>query len=234
LNLKPHIDKWRSLPVGQGRIGVEKMLRMGDENLTRMYKKCMLASMKSRKWEYDKFSPIISRKQVLEIGGGLGYDGFYYSKFAETWTYADIVPENLELFKRLARLLGVQNVRFQLMEDIFHHNFEDVYNGFYAHGVLHHIPFQYAREEVKNIDRFLEDDTYAVVLMYPKERWVAGGKPDFDRFGAFTDGIDTPWAEYYTEEKIVKLFSDRFTLVESTIWGDKGQDLVTYELVKHG
>ena len=117
----------------------------------------------------------------------LGYDDIIYSKYVSKWTFADIVPINIEFVKRITSLLNIKNVEYQLIEDIYSHNFIEMYDGFYAHGVLHHVPFDTTKKEFTNIGRFLKNNSTLVFLMYPYERWELCGKPDFSEFGCMTD-----------------------------------------------
>jgi hypothetical protein len=42
-------------------------------------------------------------------------------------------------------------------------------------------------------------------LAYPKTRWIRAGSPPFHKWGAMTDGADTPWAEWYDLPKLLSL-----------------------------
>ena len=226
--------KWKTLPAGAGRKQVDTLLSLGDNELLDFYNDSIRYWEKERGWEYDKYASQFSARSILEIGSGLGYDGITYSKSAECWTFCDIIPENIQLVRRIARLMDVSNVKYQTIEDFIHHDYGDQYNGFYAHGVLHHVPFEIAKKEVSNIDRYLTRGAKVVLLMYPYERWVLCGKPSFEEFGTMTDGEGTPWAEYYDDQKIKALFGDSYKLESSINWGHQNAEFVNFELIKLG
>jgi SAM-dependent methyltransferase len=205
---------------------------MDPAGLIQFYKHFIAFWEKERGWEYDKYSQTFYGRSVLEIGSGLGYDGVTYAKSAHKWTFCDIIPANLKLVQRITDLLEVINVNFQLIENVVNHDYGEMFDGFYAHGVLHHVPFEVARQEVINIDKFLKKGAAIVMLMYPYERWEMCGKPPFEEFGCMTDGEGTPWAEYYDEEKIQLLFGPNYQLDSCIKWGHQNAEFVNFELTK--
>lgn len=230
--LNSNLVKWETLPAGQRRESVAKLLSIETEDLVAFYQNCIVFWEKERGWEYEKYSEMFSDRSVLEIGSGLGYDGITYSKSVRKWTFCDIIPQNIEFVRRIAGHLDVRNASFQLIEDVIGHDFNELFDGFYAHGVLHHVPFELAQQEVKNIDRFLRSGSKLVLLMYPYERWKICGKPPFEEFGCITDGEGTPWAEYYDETKIQELFGDGYELEDCMKWGHQNAEFVNFELSK--
>lgn len=224
--------KWDMLPAGERRESVSNLLSLSKEEAIEFYRRCIGFWEKERGWEYERYSELFSGRSVLEIGSGLGYDGITYSKYVRKWTFCDIIPQNLAFIKKIAGHLGVQNTEFQLIEDVFEHDFNEQYDGFYAHGVLHHVPFEFAQKEVRNIDNFLESGSKVVLLMYPYERWEMCGRPSFKEFGCMTDGEGTPWAEYYDEEKVKLLFGPGYQLLNTKKWGKQNAEFVNFELNK--
>ncbi len=230
--LSQNLVKWDMLPAGKQRESVNNLLTLSTEAIFEFYRKCIEFWQKERGWEYERYSELFLGRSVLEIGSGLGYDGITYSKSVRKWTFCDIMPQNLAFIKKVAGHLEVKNIYFQLIEDVFEHDFKDLYDGFYAHGVLHHVPFEVAQKEVRNIDKFLLSGSKVVLLMYPYERWEMCGRPSFEEFGCMTDGEGTPWAEFYDEEKLKSLFGDGFELLNETKWGYRNSEFVNYELIK--
>jgi len=70
------------------------------------------------------------------------------------------------------------------------------------------------------------------MLAYPRERFKLLGVRDFVAFGAKTDGERTPWAEWYDDEKVGRLFGDGFTLNWSRCFGKHETDFVWFDLTK--
>jgi hypothetical protein len=221
---------WNLLPGGKRRRNVESLLKYPDWWLKFRYNRFKKFWEKDRYWEYERYSKLFAGKNVLEIGGGLGYDGIVYSKTAKAYTYAELNNKQLSFIRRITALYGVNNAHFEWMDTIEHH-FQQTYNAFYAHGVLHHVPFETARQEFKNIDRFLEKGALVVFLMYPKQRWEHWGCPSFETFGNYTDG-GCPWAEWYDEEKILALVGSEYELKQTKYWGWKNIEFVNFELLK--
>lgn len=218
------------LPVRRSNRRVDRLVKLPGWLLKWRYNRFIKFWNKNRGWEYERYSETFKGKKVLEIGGGLGYDGMVYSKVAAHYTYAEIDETQVAFLKRICALYGIQNVGFEWMKQI-EHDFPATYNAFLAHGVLHHVPFETAKREFSNIDRYLEAGTRAVFLMYPKERWEYWGKPTFEKFGQYTD-FGCPWAEYYDEEKILALTGNQYELVSTKKWGWREIEFVNFELIK--
>lgn len=218
------------LPAGYARRDIKKLLHNADWLLKLKYNFYALRWKKERAWEYAKYTPVFAGRDVLEVGGGMGYDGMVYARTANTYTYAELNPLQLEFIKRITALYGVTNAAFELMNDTVH-PFPRQYNAFYAHGVLHHVPFEVARKQFENIDRYLLPGSKVVMLMYPKKRWENAGCPTFERFGDFTDG-GCPWTEWYDEEKILRLTGNGYTLDAGIYWGQNKAEFVNFELTK--
>ncbi|MBI4774574.1 MAG: class I SAM-dependent methyltransferase [Deltaproteobacteria bacterium] len=230
--LEKNVAKWATVPIGKSRIHTHPILNLNDEQLARFYQECIQIAQIDRQWIYENFSGLIENRTVLEIGSGLGCDGVYFSSLANKWTFSDIVYENIQLLKRVCSLLNVVNVDFQVINSILTHDFKKTYDLLYAIGVFHHLPFELAAREIRNIDRFLVNGSYVIVLMYPIERWIDEGEPDFSEFGRRTDGKETPWAEYYTETKVRDLFGPGYRLLKSRRWGQYEHEFITFELIK--
>lgn len=230
--LNANQTKWQTLPAGGTRQHVQSLLKLSDVNLEAAYNDFIPFWEKERGWEYERYTPLFAGHDVLEFGSGLGYDGLIFSKSTTSWTYCDIIKDNLSIVQRITHLHGRSNVYFEHIDNVAGHSFPRSYDGFYAHGVLHHVPFALAQQEVANLNKYLDPGARVVILMYPYERWEMCGKPAFDQFGTMTDGEGTPWAEYYDEEKIQNLFGPDYTLLETIKWGHQHAEFVNFELVK--
>jgi SAM-dependent methyltransferase len=230
--IENNLKKWETLPAGGHRKNVIELMNMVDSQLLDFYRECIYFWENERGWDYKIYSDLFKNKSVLELGSGLGYDGIIYSRSVRKWTFTDIVPINIEFIKRITMLLNIKNVNYQFIDDIFNHNFKEMFEAFYAHGVLHHVPFKIAQKEFININKYLNSNSLAVFLMYPYERWEICGKPDFNDFGRMTDGENTPWAEYYDEKKIKELTWNGFQLKNTIKWGHQNSEFVNFELEK--
>jgi len=188
---------------------------------------------RERGWEHERYSRMFAGRHVLEVGGGMGYDGIKLASQAASLTWAELNAEQIRFLRRVADSFGTGNLGFELLDDPLTHRFSTRFDAFYAHGVLHHVPFEVARAQFANIDRHLEPGARVVMLMYPRERWESVGRPSFQEFGRFTDG-GCPWTEWYDKEKILQLVGPGYDLREELKWGAGGIEFVNFELEKAG
>lgn len=235
MQTNPHIDanreRWLKLPAGRWRANIGLLLKLPDWLFVRLYNYFSKFWEKERKWEYGRYTEIFAGRNVLEIGSGLGYDGIKYSRTASSYTYAELNQLQILFLQKVAALFHKTNIYFEFMTDPLSHTFSKHYNAFYAHGVLHHVPFEVAQKQFQQIDSFLEIGSYCVFLMYPKERWEKSGKPSFDKFGKYTDG-SCPWTEYYDTEKMKALLGEKYELAFQKKWGHNNEEFVNFEFIK--
>jgi hypothetical protein len=141
---------------------------------------------------------------VLELGSGLGFDGLRFAEQGAAWSFADIVPDNLALIRRIAGLKGLDGrVGFHLIGDDL--SFGDLpvdYDAIWVFGSIHHVPFEMARREALDAIAHLKPGGRWMELVYPRERWLREGAPSFEQWGKLTDGERTPWAEWHDVEKV--------------------------------
>lgn len=232
-----NVDRWTTMPAAAGRCDVEKLSSLEDKELLKEYIKFIPFWENERGWEYKKYSKLFENKDVIEVGSGFGYDGIVYSETANSYTYVDINEKQISFLKKIVPLVkrGLKseknNINYEILDDPIEKKFAKNFNAFYSHGVLHHVPLEFAKKEFANFDKFLEVESTVVLLMYPKERWIDCGKPKFEDFGIFTDG-GCPWAEYYDEKKILELVGPNYRLDETIMWGINKREFVNFELTK--
>jgi SAM-dependent methyltransferase len=124
-----------------------------------------------------------------------------FAALGADWTFADIASDNLALLHRIAELQGARP-NFHLIDDDL--SFEGIgdFDAVLAIGSLHHVPFDLARAECREILKHLKPEGRWIELVYPRERWIGEGQPSFDHWGRMTDGDRTPWSEWYDAEKL--------------------------------
>src|SRR5690349_5880683 len=116
-------EKWREAPRGSdmdGRVFSTDLLTLGDAELLAAWQ-----AMAARRYagEIGWLGPLYTEqfrgRQVLELGSGLGFDGLRFAEAgAASWTFADIVPDNLAVIRRIAALKGLADrVGFHLIGD---------------------------------------------------------------------------------------------------------------------
>jgi hypothetical protein len=143
-------------------------------------------------------------RQVLELGSGLGFDGLRFAAGGAAWTFADIVPDNLAVIRRIASLKGLEpRVHFHLIgDDLSFAGLPEDYDVIWVFGSIHHVPFEIARREAVDALGHLKPGGRWMELVYPRERWLREGALPFEQWGKLTDGERTPWAEWHDVEKV--------------------------------
>lgn len=146
-------EKWREAPRGSdmdGRVFSTDLLALADRDLLSAWD-----AMAARRyageigWLAPLYADSFRGRQVLELGSGLGFDGLRFVEGGATWTFADIVPDNLEVIRRVAGLKGlVGRVRFHLIgDDMTFTGLPTDYDVIWVFGSIHHVPFEIARRE---------------------------------------------------------------------------------------
>jgi len=207
-DLARYREKWREAPRGSdmdGRVFSTDLLALGDVELQAAWQ-----AMAARRyageigWLGPLYADFFRGKQVLELGSGLGFDGLRFAEAGASWTFADIVPDNLAVIRRMAGLKGLDaRVRFHLIgDDLSFTSLGDDYDAIWVFGSIHHVPFEMARREALDALGHLKPGGRWMELVYPRERWLREGAPPFEQWGKLTDGERTPWAEWHDIEKV--------------------------------
>jgi hypothetical protein len=72
-------------------------------------------------------------------------------------------------------------------------------------GSLHHMPYKVVRDEAQELIRHLKVGGRWLQLAYPRSRWLREGRLPFNLWGSYTDGMGTPWGEWYDLPKLLSL-----------------------------
>jgi SAM-dependent methyltransferase len=206
--LAQYREKWREAPRGSdmdGRVFSTDLLALGDAELLAAWE-----AMAARRyggeigWLGPLYGDAFRDRSVLELGSGLGFDGLRFVEQGANWTFADIVPDNLAVIRRVAGLKGLQSrVRVHLIgDDLSFAALPADYDAIWVFGSIHHVPFEIARREALDALGHLKPGGRWMELVYPRERWLREGAPPFDQWGKLTDGERTPWAEWHDIEKV--------------------------------
>ena len=207
-SLDRYREKWREAPRGSdtdGRIVSSDLLAMADDGFLAAWD-----AMAARRyageigWLAPLYVDTFRGKRVLELGSGLGFDGIRFALQGAAWTFADIVPENLAVIRRVAGLKGLaERVCFHSIEDdLAFAGLRSDYDAIWVFGSIHHVPFEMARREGLEALGRLKPGGRWMELVYPRERWLREGSLSFDVWGAVTDGERTPWVEWHDVEKV--------------------------------
>ena len=223
--------RWNVIPSSE-RISSKTLLDLDDKDLLNYYYENKKYIDKRREWEHIRYAKLFKGKSVIDLGCGMGWDGIYYSQFVKKWTFVDITENNINLVKKLCNLLKKENVDFKILTDPFNFNYNDTYDVGWIHGSLLTVPFELAKAEFMNLNKYLSKNAFVTFLMYPKERWINEGSLPFELWGNFTDGENTPWMEWYDDDKIKDLVGNEYDLIKTTKRGQNNTEIVNFDLIK--
>jgi len=213
-------EKWREIPVNEGRVYSKDLLSMDETELMAAWHDNYASP--ERQWYREHYTPLVKGKDVLDLGCGFSVDGMHFLREGARVTFADIVEDNLAVTRRVAEHFGLQ-ADYYYIDDLMRFRLPHKYDFMFAIGSLHHSPFKLAQKEVAAVAQFLRPGGLFLLFTYPRERYERSGARDFREFGRNTDGKRTPWAEWYDDDKIRLLFGPSFELSWSKIFGRRGE-----------
>lgn len=201
--------KWSQIPGGsQDRFHSTDLLKLSDKKLLDFWNKQNNLAKVVRSFWQNNYKFQFKNKDVFEIGSGLGFDGIHYLESGASWTFCDIIKENIEVVKRIIKIKKISGnydfVYFNSTIDISLINKK--YDFIFAIGSLINLPFSLARDETLIFLNLLKKNGRWIELTYPKERWIREGSDDFSTWGHKTDGDNTFWVEYYNLIKLRQRF----------------------------
>jgi len=151
---------WNANPCNSELSHSEERLRYFQEISERRYGR--------REWHV----PIVAKfdtfrgKDVLEIGCGMGTDGFEFARNGANYVGVDLTPRAVELAKERFRLSGVSG-RFENANAEEKLPFaDDSFDHVYSFGVIHHSPVP--ARIVREIHRVLKKGGSFTVMLYNK------------------------------------------------------------------
>lgn len=213
-------DKWVEIPVGRSRKRSNELLELPDDELLREWVTAHKwyttdEGFAIRGWYHLLYADAFKGKKVLDVGCGLAFDSISFAQRGAMVTFVDIVDTNVEIVRRLCSILGLSDVDFLYMQD-----FQSLsslafdYDVIMCMGSLMGVPFQIARLEGIELLKHLKIGGRWIELAYPKRRWLREGCLPFGLWGSRTDGISTPWMEWYDLPKLLRrLESARFDVI---------------------
>ena len=206
--------KWGEVPTTRhGRMKTSDLLRMSDSELWEQWEKARVdittgPEFAHRGWYHALYADAMRGKKVLDVGSGFGVDSITFATHGARLTFVDLVETNLSVLRRVCKILGLDDVRFHLMQDVNSlKTLDSDYDVIMAMGSLHHMPANAIRSEYQELVRHLKVGGRWLQLAYPKARWIRDGKPSFARWGEITDGPGTPWSEPYDLPKLLSMFA---------------------------
>jgi len=204
-------QKWHEVPTTDTRMSTIQLLEMPDKELLELWSRIRMEATTGenfdvRGWYHLLYRDILEGKRVMDVGSGLGIDGITFAQHGAKITFVDIVGPNLDVLKRLCRLLGLTEVDFCYLENLDSLSaLPTDYDVIWAQGSLINAPVNITRAEVQELLKHLPVGGRWIQLAYPFARWEREGKLPFDQWGRLTDGPGTPWVEWYDLPKLKTL-----------------------------
>lgn len=209
-------EKWEEIPVtAQERDGSAQLSSLSDDELLARFEAAWSTTTAGpdgfsiRGWYHELYRDALAGKRVLEVGSGVGVDTVFLAGAGASVVCLDLVATNLRVIQRLADIKGlagsVETVHLSSMESLA--TLDGPFDIIWAIGSLITVPFEIAILETQALLQHLRPGGRWVELCYPKVRWEREGSLPLDVWGDRTDGIGTPWMEWYDLEKIMARFS---------------------------
>ncbi len=200
--------RWGVVPAGDDRLSTRDLMELPDDELLATWRRLrdtatIGPAFAVRGWYRRLYSDVLRGKRVLDVGCGLGIDGLTFAEHGAHVTFLDIVEDNLELVRRVARLLGLEAVDFLYMDSLESlSSLPPDFDVMWCQGSLINAPFEVIRTEIQALLGHLPIGGRWIELAYPQSRWIREGRLPFAEWGSNTDGPGTPWVEWYDLEKL--------------------------------
>jgi SAM-dependent methyltransferase len=218
-------ERWSELPVYAGpRVSSEQLNAGSDAALIEFYddatqhilfQQTVGGERLIRHWPYAIYLEAFRGKRVLDVGSGFGYDALWFASHGARWTCLDISKSNLDNIKRISALRGL-DVTTHYLEDFSSIDRLGSFDVIWCHGSMLNAPVAFAAREARKLLEHLPIGGRWIELAYPKRRWETEGHLPFHRWGERTDGIGTPWMEWYDASKLLERLAPGRFLVYMT------------------
>lgn len=229
-------EKWKELPAArQERRFSADLGNSSDTELLELWRRSRdeTSGPDVRGWYQQAYKDAFAGKTVLDFGSGFSVDGMFFAQHGANVTFADIVPENLALLRRISRILGLDTTTYYI-DDFFRYHFAAPFDVVMCIGSIINAPLAFTRRQMRALTPFVKPAGTVVVLGYPKERYESLKVRNGREFGILTDGERTPWCEYLDSGRVQDLFGPGFAIVLERNFGSSGIEFNWFELKRTG
>ena len=205
-------EKWAEIPNhGVSRISSRELNAMSDSELLEFYGSALDQVFKTvptgerliQNWYYAVYAEAFRGKRILDVGSGAGFDALWFAARGADCTCLDIAESNTENVRRIARLRGLA-INTQYLADFKSFDKLGSFDVIWCNGSMINTPFAFAAQESSKLLEHLPIGGRWIELGYPRQRWEREGHLPLHRWGERTDGIGTPWMEWYDTPKLMK------------------------------
>ena len=217
---------WRFAPSGKGKIDSSELMRLSDAEFQINWLE-QFNSRKSHYWEERRiiqlFAEMFRGKHVLSFGSGLGLNEMQFVRTGARLVCADIVPTNLQVIEREARLEGHSLIKTIQMEDSATEDFGGPYDYIYANGSLMTMPFSQQKQVMENFKKALNRDGRIILMLYT---WkfvedtcgVDSAKAFALRSDPSVGDIHNPWSDWHDDKKLMELAGAEMVISGRQLW----------------
>lgn len=203
-------NKWVAVPTTNWEImKTTDLLALPDNALLEKWEQTRAttstgAEFSHRGWCHVLYADTLRGKKVMDIGSGFAVDSITFAQNGAKVTFVDIVESNLEVLKRLCKIMGLTDVRFHFFENLDSlRSLDNDYDAIMAMGSLHNAPVEVMKPEYQELLKHLKVGGRWLQLAYPKSLWIRHGRPSFDRWGYQLER--SPWEEWYDVPKLLSM-----------------------------
>jgi len=207
-------NRWDSVPTATAVFErTSELLSLPDHALLEHWENARADITKGtefahRGWYHTLYADAMRGKKVMDVGSGYGVDSITFAQHGARLTFVDLVQTNLDVLKRLCKILKLDSVSFHLLTDIDSlRGLDTDYDVIMGMGSLHNAPPEVMRPEYQELLRHLKVGGRWLQFAYPFARWIRDGRPPFTKWGELTDGPGTPWCEPYDVPKLLGMFA---------------------------
>lgn len=230
--------KWGEIPAGDRRQSSAQLLQLTDQEIVAEWERARNNDVQGlgfgvRGWYHEVYRTLMPGKKVLDIGCGMALSTLSFAEMGAYVTFVDIIPDNVELVRRLCRIKGIA-ADFLVIE-----RFEDLdqlptFDIVAAIGSLINAPLAVTRAEVGQLKMHLRPGGRWLHLAYPKSRWEQEGRLPGSQWSEQTDGPGTPWMEYHDRDRMRWLFEpSELRILFECEWHNHAFNWFDIELLRH-
>jgi hypothetical protein len=221
---------WRFAPSGAGKHDTTELIKLGSPALEAEWNRAFAARFRQYA-EEEQFLRVMasefSGKRVLSIGPGLGLHEVYYQLNGAKLTCCDIVPSNLAVIERVAKIKSAKPIKTILSQGACQ-LLGGPYDVAFIYGSLMTMPEPLQRELLGRATAALSDQGRIILMLYTWQfasatcGWASLAEFDPKAFARASDpsvGAEhCPWSDWHDDAKVEALAGPDWTISRRQLW----------------